>query len=188
MKAQINLASEPFRKDRVLLVTSALIAGALTALFIVLISVALTDRHRMQASLLALDKSNRELANITAQQRRLNAELRQSGNADVLERSQFINTLLYRKGISWTRLFADLEKVVPSNVRVISVRPQADAQDHIFLDLVLGAETQKPVVELLTRFESSEVFGSTIVSTILAPSQTDPLYRYRVTVTYAQKL
>ena len=188
MRSQINLSSEPFRKDRVFLVTSAAIAAGLIALLIVLISVAITDRQRMQASLLALDKANRELASIGSQQRRLTNELRQSGNSDVLDRSQFINTLLFRKGISWTRLFADLEKVVPANVRIISVRPQADAQDHIFLDLVLGAESQKPVVDLLTRFESSEVFGSTVVSVILAPSQTDPLFRYRVTVNYVQKL
>ncbi len=188
MRAQINLASDPFRKDRVFLVTGAAIAAGLVALLLILVSAAISDRHRMQARLIALDRANRELASIHASQNRLGRELRKSGNSDVLERSEFINKLLYRKGISWTRLFADLEKVVPANVRVISVRPQADAQDHIFLDLVLGAETQKPVVDLLSRFESSEVFGSTAVSVILAPSQTDPLYRYRVTVNYVQKL
>jgi len=188
LRAQINLASEPFRKDRVFLVSSALIACGLVVLLLVLVSVAITDRSRMQQSLIALARAQRELAHINSQQTRLASDLRRTGNADVLERSQFINLLLYRKGISWTRLFADLEKVLPPNVRIITVRPQADAQDHIQLDLVLGSETQKPVVDLLTRFESSEVFGSTTVSTILAPSQTDPLYRYRVTVNYAQKL
>jgi type IV pilus assembly protein PilN len=188
LRAQINLSSEPFRKDRVFLVASAAVAAGLAALLIVLVSVAINDRHQMKASLSALEKANRELASIEMQQNRLSRDLLKAGNADVLERSQFINLLLYRKGISWTRLFADLETVVPANVRVISVRPQVDAQDHIALDLVLGAETQKPVVDLLTRFESSEVFGSTAVSVILAPSQTDPLFRYRVTVNYAQKL
>ena len=170
------------------LVSSAAIAAGLVVLLFVLISIAVNDRRQMQASLAALDRANRELANIAAQQRKLSNDLRQAGNSDVLERSIFINALLYRKGISWTRLFADLEKVVPPNVRIISVRPQADAQNHIFLDMVVGAETQKPVVDLLTRFEGSELFGSTAVSGILAPSQTDPLYRYRLTVNYAQKL
>ena len=44
----------------------------------------------------------------------------------MLERSVFLNALLYRKGISWTRIFADLEKVVPHNVRIMSDPPHAE--------------------------------------------------------------
>jgi len=39
-----------------------------------------------------------------------------------MERSLFLNALIDRKAISWTKLFADLEKVVPYNVRLVSVR------------------------------------------------------------------
>ena len=48
--------------------------------------------------------------------------LRRPQNADVLEQSVFLNALLKRKGISWTKIFADLEKVVPYNVRIIQIR------------------------------------------------------------------
>ena len=34
---------------------------------------------------------------------------RQPANAEVLQRSQLLNTLIERKSISWTRIFADLE-------------------------------------------------------------------------------
>ena len=47
------------------------------------------------------------------EQARQDAILRQPENAEVLERSLFLNALLYRKGISWTRIFADLEKSFP---------------------------------------------------------------------------
>ncbi len=40
----------------------------------------------------------------------------------MLERSLFLNTLIERKAISWTKIFADLEKVLPYNVRLVSVR------------------------------------------------------------------
>ncbi len=188
MRAQINLATEPFRRSRVFLISSAAIAGGLVVLLFLLLGITVNDRQKMRASVVSLDALNRELARMNREQRRLDTELRQTTNADVLERSQFINILLYRKGISWTRLFGDLEKVVPSDVRIISVRPQVDSQDHIFLDMTVGSQTQKPVIDLLTRFESSDLFGSTAVSGIIPPSQTDPLFRYRLTVSYAQKL
>ena len=50
---------------------------------------------------------------MTAEQAQLDAVLRKPENAEVLERSVFLNALLVRKGISWTRIFADLEKVLP---------------------------------------------------------------------------
>ena len=55
LKAQINLASQPFRRDRVFLVSSAAIAAGLVVLLFVLISIAVNDRRQMQASLAALD-------------------------------------------------------------------------------------------------------------------------------------
>jgi type IV pilus assembly protein PilN len=188
LRAQINLASEPFRRDRVFLVSSFAMAVALLVLLLALSGYALNDRRRMQASLTQLDSLGRQLAKINAQQAKLDTSLLQSGNADVLDRSQFINKLLYRKGISWTRLFADLEKVVPPDVSIISIRPQADSQNHIFLDIVAGAKTQKPFIDLLLKFEASDLFGSTSVYGIIPPSQTDPLFRYRLSVNYAQKL
>ena len=38
--------------------------------------------------------------------------LRQPQNAEVLDRSVFLNDLLMRKGVSWTRIFSDLENVL----------------------------------------------------------------------------
>ena len=38
------------------------------------------------------------------------------------------------------------------------------------------------------RLEASPQFGATQVNNWLPPSQTEPLYRYRVSVNYAQKL
>ena len=64
---------------------------------------------------------------------RLESVLRQPENAEVLERNLFLNSLLYAKGISWTRLFDDLEKVMPHNVRLVSIRPQATGQNEILL-------------------------------------------------------
>jgi len=43
----------------------------------------------------------------------MDAVLHQPENASVLERSVFLNDLIYHKAISWSRMFADLEKTAP---------------------------------------------------------------------------
>lgn len=188
MRLPVNLASVPFRRDRPFIVGSAALAALLLVVFGLLVELYVTERQGMLEANRQLARLNREAAQLARQQSTLDGQLRQAGNTDVLERSQFINSLLYRKGISWTRLFEDLEKVVPSTVRVVSIRPQVTQQDRIYLDMVVASESQKPVIDLLAKFESSDTFGSTSVYGILPPSQTDSSFRYRLSVSYAQKL
>ena len=76
----------------------------------------------------------------SAEQANLDAVLRRPENAEVLERSVFLNALLYRKGISWTRIFADLEKIMPPNVRVMNIRPFVNEENQVTLDMTVGAE------------------------------------------------
>ncbi|HCC58752.1 MAG TPA: hypothetical protein DEQ47_16145 [Solibacterales bacterium] len=188
MSNVINLASEPFRRDRAALVASSALVALLSLSLIVLASLWITDRNTTADERALLAQLQRRLDAATKEQNRINVTLRQPDNAQVLDRSILLNTLIYRKAISWTRLFADLERVTPANVRIISVRPQVDAQNHIFLDMTVGSDSQENVVNMLIKLESSEFFGATEVSGVLPPSQTDPLYRYRLSVNYVQKL
>ena len=188
MKFPINLASQPFRKDRPILFASGLVGVLLLFSLALLISLAVQDRKRSADTRHLIDLTEQQIQRTAKDQSRLESVLRRPENAEVLERSLFLNTLLYRKGISWTKVFADLEKALPPNVRVITIRPQVVSENQVYLEMIVGAESPAPVVDLLTRLESSEVFGATTVYNILTPSQSDPLFRYRVSVNYAQKL
>jgi hypothetical protein len=189
LRVPINLASEPFRRDRALLVGSAVLAVVLSLLLIYQVVDIVSERHQAADIRIAIEHENARLGAIAAQQAKLNATLRQPRNAEVLERSLFLNTLIERKAISWTKIFADLEKVMPYNVRVVSVRlPEVDANNQLLLDMVVGAKDVPPVLELFKRLEDSPQFGNTSVQSSAPPSQTDPFFRYHFTVTYAQKL
>ena len=117
----------------------------------------------------------------------LQQQLYQPQNAEVIERSVFLNKLLLRKGISWTRIFADLEKVLPYKVRIIQVRPAITTTNDVYLEMDVASQTSEPVIDMLMRMEGSEQFGATHVATWLPPSQTEPMYRYRINVNYGQK-
>jgi hypothetical protein len=52
----------------------------------------------------------------------------------------------------------------------------------------VGAQNPAAAIELLKRLEESPLFGPTNLSRSAPPTQNEPLYRYRVVVSYAQKL
>ena len=187
MKISINLASQPFRRDRAMLVASIAVSAILTSTLSGLVWLALADRAQSKDVRADIDRLNRRLASVSSEQARLDAVLRQPENAEVLETSVFLNQLLMRKGISWTRIFSDLEKVLPYNVRVIQIHPTVDAENHIRLDMLVGSESAEPVIELMKKMAQAP-FGRPFPSVEQSPTQAEPLWRYRVSVDYAQKL
>lgn len=188
MRVNINLASEPFRRDRPLIAGSIAVGALLVGLLGVLIFLALSERARAAEARTAIARTQQQLDALARERSRLEGTLRQQQNADVLNRSVFLNELLARKGVSWTRIFSDLEKVMPPNVRVMTVRPQINPNNELLLDMVVGSQSNDSIVNLVMQLESSSVFGRTTVHTTIPPSQTEPLFRSRITVNYVQKL
>lgn len=188
IKIPVNLASEPFRRDRPILFASAVTAVLMVALLAMLVTTILSQREAARESREMLDQLERQIRQLDAEQARIQAELRQPANAAVLDRSAFLNLLLKRKGISWTRMFADLEGVIPGSVRLVTIRPYVTGDNRVQLDMIVGAQEPDYVIDLLKRLESSPLFGETSLVNSQPPSQNEPLYRYRLSVNYAQKL
>jgi hypothetical protein len=184
----VNLSTEPFKKDRTVLVASVLTAVLLVAALISQIVVIKRERHAARENRGMLVQLDRQLQSLDRDYARISAQLRQPANTAVFDRSVFLNQLLQRKGISWTRLFSDLESVFPSAVRLVAVRPYLTADHEVQLDMVVGSTSPEPVIDLIRKLESSQVFGATALLSSQPPSQNEPIYRYRLSVSYAQKL
>ena len=106
----------------------------------------------------------------------------------MLERSVLFNILIRRKAISWTRIFSDLETVLPHDVRIVSIRPQLVGRDRLSLDMVVASNAPQPVIDFVAKLEGSEMFGDVVQTAQTPPTQNDPFYHFRLTVTYDQKL
>ena len=188
MKIPINLASQPFRRDRAMLAASIAVSVMLAVTLAGLVLLAVSNRGQYADERREVAALERQIRSLTAQQGRLDGVLRQPENAEVLERSVFLNALLIRKGVSWTRILADLERILPPNVRIIQIHPSINARDQVTLDMTLGAQSPQPLIELLKALEESPLFGSVFDHSSMPPTQSEPLYRYHVSVNYAQKL
>jgi len=188
MKIAVNLATQPFRRDRPVLIVSSLLGVALVALLGLQIYLYYGQRDHLAAARRNVDQLQRKVRVLAADQAKLDAVLHQPGNAEVLERGVFLNELLYRKGISWTRILEDLAKVVPYNVRIMSIRPTVNSRNQVLLDMQVGAESPEQVIMLLKALEESPLFGQVYDHSSSPPSQSDPIWKFRVSVYYAQKL
>ena len=189
MRIPINLASEPFRKDRPIVAASVVLSAILVGMLGVMVFLIASERTRMRDTRGEIARLSNEVDSMTREQAKLDAVLRQPANAVVLERSLLLNALVERKSISWTRIFSDLESVLPYNVRIIQVRlPQINSLNQVSLDMEVGAKDPGPVIVFMKKLESSPLFGPATLHTSQPPTQNEPLYRYRISVDYAQKL
>ena len=184
LRASRSAATEP---------SWSLLASCGVVLMALLARDGVPDRDRARAALketrVAVENLNSDLRKITAEQAQVDATLRQPANAEVLQRSLLLNALIERKSISWAKIFADLESVLPNDVRLIQIRlPQINSRNEVSLDMEVGAKDPAPVIKFLENLENSPLFGPSRNPRVTPPTQSEPLYRYRITVNYAQKL
>lgn len=190
----LNLASQPFRRERAQNAVFAAMCLALTCSLLVLIALILHGRAAASDVRREIDQERSQLQALQRQQSQFSIVLGKPENADVFAKSVFLNQLISRRAVSWTHVFRDLSTVMPANMRLVAVRlPQVPSEDiggvdHVQLDMVVGTDRPDAVIQLLKRLQESKLFGAASVVNQQPPTQNDPLYRYRVTVSYAQNL
>lgn len=158
MRLDINLATHPYEDAREFWARWGLGVGLLAALTLVLMGWAVNgwikagrDRHNIAQ--LEQQIAGREKERAGAQ-----AILDLNVNRSTRDQSQFLNGLIQRKAFSWTRVFEDLERVMPPNLHVVSLRPGMDDQNQMELQMKVVGTTRSDAVELVHRMEGSKHF------------------------------
>jgi len=188
LKIQLNLATQPFRRERLFWVSAGATAIVLLAIAGVLLFQYVSHAELPPEKVAIETRLRAEMAQLTAEERQVNDELGDAANEEVLERSLFLNQLITRKGISWTRTFSDLEQVLPPKVLMMQIRPEVTASNNVVLDMQVGAETRADFIEFLQALETSDLFGRLSVRGSSPPTENQPLWRYQLTVQYDQRL
>jgi type IV pilus assembly protein PilN len=132
--------------------------GLLGVLTLVLLAVAVrgwTNAGRDRHNIAQLQQQVAERDQERAQDQ---AVLDLAVNRSTRDQSQFLNGLIQRKAFSWTRVFEDLERVMPRNLHVVSLKPELDDQNRMQLDMRVAGDTRSAAVELVHRMEGSTHF------------------------------
>jgi hypothetical protein len=192
--AAINLASQPFRRERAQNVVLGLVCALLLCSFLAGLSLVFSERAKAESIRREIASEQAELQRFRRDEGGFASFLAKPDNAEVFSRNVFLNELIARRAVSWTVVFRDLEKTLPANMRLEGLRlPQVSGQDatgtnRVLLDMIVGTAQPETFIELLKRLQQSPLFGEAQVLGQQPPTQNDPLFRFRVTVAYAQKL
>jgi hypothetical protein len=76
----------------------------------------------------------------------------------------FLNGLIARKELSWTRLFGNLEDMVPDSVHLVSLRPDVPENGPISLHLEVVGRSIADVSRFIEALEKSPEFENVVVS------------------------
>ena len=158
MRTTINLATQPYEDVRsfaarwsVLLLLLVVATGAA-------IYMTYTGWRNAQQYAKGIQREQTEMARMDREIAGAQAILNQPHNKIVREQSAFLNELIARKAFSWTRVFSDLERLIPPRLHVISITPELDDQNQLLLKMTVAGDSRDRVIELLRRMEGSREF------------------------------
>jgi type IV pilus assembly protein PilN len=161
MRVDINLATRPYEDSGPLWLRwgGALAALGLITLVLLYSVMAGWAAARKDRGLIA----QREQQIAVRDQEKVRAEtiLNLPENRSTRDRSQFLNDLFRRKAFSWTKVFEDLERVMPARLHLVSIQPAMAPDNQLELKMVVAGESRERALELVRKMESSQHFQQT---------------------------
>jgi type IV pilus assembly protein PilN len=161
MRIDINLASQPYEDSRQLWLRWGSIVAVLGLLTLALLYTTISGWLAASKDRALMQQQEREIAERDAGKARAEATLNLPENRSTRDRSQFLNDLFQRKAFSWTKVFEDLERVMPPRLHVVSIQPEMTGSNQLMLKLKVGGESRERAQQLVRKMESSQHFQQT---------------------------
>jgi len=187
MRIDINLASSPYQDARRFWTfwgTGLALLGLMTALLVYL---AVTGFIRAGHDREQMARLESEIKAYDQEKGQSEAVLNQPQNRMMREQSRFLNELFQRKAFSWTRVFEDLERVMPAHLHVVFIHPDVSAENNAQIKLLVGGDSREQALDLVRKMEGSKRFKQTrIDSEKFATDQqrtTDPV-QFEIVTSY----
>ncbi len=158
MRININLASNPYEVAQEYTRRFGLLVAALAVLTVGLIGYILYQRAQTRDIDHQIAKAQQEIAGLDGEKTKALAVLNQPQNREVADESQFLNNLFARKALSWTKVFTEMERLMPPNIHVMSMKPEFNRQNQLVLHVVVVTNEREKAVELVKRMEKSPHF------------------------------
>lgn len=165
MSAKLNLSSKPFR-NRTL---PWLIIGIVTVTSILVLIYIISESRFLQAKANFVESGLERMHNQELELLKKKEQINQALSADQRQLLDSAHSLIDRKQFSWSRLFADLEAVLPSNVRVLRISVKdvylRGGQTSALLELVVTSKTTSDVVtNMITEMERGGTFQAEVMA------------------------
>jgi type IV pilus assembly protein PilN len=158
MRLNINLASRPYEDAGRFFLMWIPVTLALLLLAIFTTTLA-WHRHQESRNVRGqLAEKQQQIAQLDKEYNNARTTLDLPENSGTRDQSEFLNELFRLKSFSWTKVLSDLEKVMPSGVQVVSIKPQINQKGQVEFTLVVATEKREDAIELARRMEGSPRF------------------------------
>ena len=181
---RLNLASNPF--------TNRVLPWVVTAIMVLfsLLAMAFIARSNSESNTKAA-AIRRDISVLDQQLSSVKKEAETVKNSFSLEQQLSLKSaheLVDRKGFSWSRLFADLEDVLPQSVRVarIAVRQVHSQGDHMVANLELTVTGKSPttVTDMIAAMNKEGIFEAELRTVNLQKGRGESGSEYELAVLY----
>jgi len=157
MKVRLNLATNPLQTHRKFLAGAGLIGVLAGIVFLALGWHVYSVRKSNEALRARAAAIRQEMAGLMAQRDELENFFKEPQNARLNERSTFLNSLIDEQSLNWTQMFMDMEKIMPTGVRLVSIEPKHE-KGQVKVTLQIGAISDEAKLKFLRALESSPAF------------------------------
>jgi len=120
---ELNLASRPFRNNVPIWTAHAVIAAGLLGYSAWNVHTFLDARQKLASVEASIGSTERRLADLDRREREAVAGIRLFDPKTIDLQADKANDIIRRRGFSWTQLFNLFEKIVPYEVRMVTIRP-----------------------------------------------------------------
>jgi len=169
MEVRLNLATKPLESHR------RFLAGASLSVFVASVVLLALGWHVYSARKAATEvlartaKINQERVEYEAKRRELERYFNQKSIADIKDRAAFINGIIAVRSFNWTKMFMDLEHILPGGVRIISIEPK-QVSGHVELNLTFGAAGDDVKLQFIRALETSKQFSEVEIHSDVKPT------------------
>lgn len=158
MRLNINLATQPYEAARHYRQRMTILIAALGIAAIALGSYIVSQRLSTRSINRQLTDVQRQIEQLNQEESQARAILDKPANRVIADQSEFLNELFARKSLSWTRIFTEMEKIVPSNLHVVSMKPEYTKTNDLVLHILVATDSRDRAVELVRHMEKSNHF------------------------------
>jgi type IV pilus assembly protein PilN len=161
MRVDINLATQPYQDAKQFWLRWGGALVVLGLLTLILVYSALTGWIIARKDRDLIRQREAQIAARAQEKTQAEALLSRPENRSTRDRSQFLNELFQRKAFSWTKVFEDLERVMPPRLHVVSIRPEMGSEEELNIKLVVAGESRERALDLVRKMEASQRFQQT---------------------------
>lgn len=161
MRLDINLATHPYEDVRQFWLRWGGGLVVLGVISLVLLYTTVSGFLLARKERVLIDQTQQQIAERDRERTSAEALLNLPQNRSTRDRSQFLNQLFERKAFSWTKVFEDLETVMPGRLHVVSIQPDLTADNQLHLKLVVAGDSRDRALQLVRRMEESQRFHQT---------------------------